>query len=414
MAKNTLWVKLIGITVLFFLLGVFLSAPVLAAQFRHGDDVTVGQGEVIDDDLYVAGTTIIIDGTINGDLVAAGETIRVNGRVTGSIFAAGQTIVVAGEVGGSLIAAGRTVTVSGSVDHSARIAGETLSISGKVGRDILAAGNSLHTAGGAVINRDLVFSGTESFLSGSVGRMVKGAGSKVTLAGDVKGDVDIRAEALRISQGSRTGGNLVYTSQNEAEIDRDAVVSGAITRKTPQVKAQPDTTTRTIKTILGKVLGFVVALLAGIVLLYLMPGLLEQICRAVRQRVWPSLGWGFLALAAAPAAILFVLVLSIIITVLHLPVAVIGIPLSIIAAALLVLAVYLSQVFVGIAIGKELVARRRAMDTKGAVVLALAAGLAVLTLLRAVPYLGAFVSIATALFGVGAIIASARMSRGGA
>ena len=44
------------------------SAPVLAADLRSGDTITVASGEVVDDDLYIAGESIVIDGTINGDL----------------------------------------------------------------------------------------------------------------------------------------------------------------------------------------------------------------------------------------------------------------------------------------------------------------------------------------------------------
>jgi hypothetical protein len=46
---------------------MFGTVPVLAADFRGGDTITVASGEVVDDDLYVSGTNIIIDGTVNGE-----------------------------------------------------------------------------------------------------------------------------------------------------------------------------------------------------------------------------------------------------------------------------------------------------------------------------------------------------------
>ena len=54
------------------LLMILTAVSVLAFDARSGMDVTVASGEVVDDDLYVAAETIIIDGTINGDLWAAG------------------------------------------------------------------------------------------------------------------------------------------------------------------------------------------------------------------------------------------------------------------------------------------------------------------------------------------------------
>src|SRR4030043_597137 len=103
------------------LLTFFISAPVLAADLRSGDTITVASGEVVDDDLYIAGSTIIIDGTVNGDLWAVGNTITVNGDVKGSVVAAGQT-----------------VSINGNVDHAARLAGETVNISGGGCGDLIA------------------------------------------------------------------------------------------------------------------------------------------------------------------------------------------------------------------------------------------------------------------------------------
>ena len=60
---------------------VFAAVPVLAADFRGGETVTVATGEVIDDDLYIAGTNIVIDGTVNGDIFGVGTTITINGGV---------------------------------------------------------------------------------------------------------------------------------------------------------------------------------------------------------------------------------------------------------------------------------------------------------------------------------------------
>jgi len=96
MSKHIL--KGLIVSLLAILLMTFTAVPVLAFDARSGDIVTVASGEVIDGDLYVAGGTIIIDGTINGDLIAAGGTITVNGMVDGSIMAAGGTVNINGEV----------------------------------------------------------------------------------------------------------------------------------------------------------------------------------------------------------------------------------------------------------------------------------------------------------------------------
>src|SRR5467141_2126671 len=73
-------------------------SPAAAADIRQGD-VTIGTTETIDDDLYVAGQNIAINGTIHGDLIAAGTNITVDGNVTGDVFAAGNFIAIRGQVG---------------------------------------------------------------------------------------------------------------------------------------------------------------------------------------------------------------------------------------------------------------------------------------------------------------------------
>ncbi|GAI87616.1 unnamed protein product, partial [marine sediment metagenome] len=105
MSKHIL--KYLTVSLFAILLMTLTAVTVFAFDARYGDIVTVASGEVIDSDLYVAGDTIIIDGTINGDLIAAGKIIRVNGPVNGNI-----------------IAIGGTVNINGEVTHSVRIIGE--------------------------------------------------------------------------------------------------------------------------------------------------------------------------------------------------------------------------------------------------------------------------------------------------
>src|SRR5687767_15870586 len=72
------------------MLTLSIASPALAFDGRGGDTVTIASGETINDDLYVAGETIVVDGTIKGDLVAFGQTITINGIVEGDLIAAGR------------------------------------------------------------------------------------------------------------------------------------------------------------------------------------------------------------------------------------------------------------------------------------------------------------------------------------
>ena len=77
------FVQWLTVMLIAVLMVVFVAAPVLAADLRSGDTITVASGEVIDGDLYIAGSDIIIDGTVNGDIFGVGQSLTVNGIVNG-------------------------------------------------------------------------------------------------------------------------------------------------------------------------------------------------------------------------------------------------------------------------------------------------------------------------------------------
>ena len=66
-------------------IGAFLAVPASSIEFRAGQNVTIAEGEVIDDDLYVTGEIITIRGTVRGDVVAAGREITFDGAALGAL-----------------------------------------------------------------------------------------------------------------------------------------------------------------------------------------------------------------------------------------------------------------------------------------------------------------------------------------
>ena len=112
---------------------VAAGSPLGAADFRGGDEVVVAADEVIDDDLYAAGETIRIEGTVRGDVIAAGQQVVISGTVEGDLMACGQAVVVTGRVGDDIRMAGMALQLGD---------GATVS------DDVIAAGFSLEAARG--------------------------------------------------------------------------------------------------------------------------------------------------------------------------------------------------------------------------------------------------------------------------
>ena len=350
-------------SLLVILLITFTSVFVLAFNVRSGDIVTVTSGEVIDGDLYIAGKTIIIDSTINGDLIAAGQTIMVNGIVNGSIIAAAQT-----------------VNINGEVTHAVRVIGETLNIGGTIGRDLLVACRDFSMVSTAEIGGDLLL-----------------GASTARIDGLIKGDINSGVNRLTIASTASIQGKLNYISKNEANIQSGAQIRGTITHKLPDVKKGLEA-----KAGIGVwwiVIGFLMTLVLGIIIVLLAPRRVKAVTESIRTRPWASLGWGAVILVATPIVALIVCI------------TIIGLPLGLIALVLYAIAIYLAQLFVGLLIGQLIIGAFRGVETRAALVGALVLGLAILRLLRLIPFVGFFFGLATVLFGLGAILVSERKLR---
>ena len=369
------------------LLMILTAVSALAFDARSGATVTVASGEVVDDDLYVAAETIIVDGTVNGDLWAAGNTITVNGIVNGSVMAAG-----------------RIVNINGDVTHAVRAVAETININGDVGGDVMAGCGKLNIDSTARIGGDLLFGADIASIDGLVEGNIKGSGREVTISNGVNGNVELEVESLTILSTANIGGHLSYTSEEEADIQSGAQITGATTHTIPEVKEDEAKGFPFVlfTSALSKLISFLMAFVTGVVIIFLAPKKLTSITDAIGTRPGPSAGWGAMILFLTPIAALIVCL------------TIVGIPVGLIALALYGIALYLAQIPVGLFIGRWIIGRFRVVESKAIMVGALAVGLVILKLLSLIPYFGFFVGLVVALFGLGAVVAAERKRRAGA
>jgi len=338
----------------------------------------------VDDDLYVAGETIIIDGIVDGDLWAAGNTITVNGIVNGSVMAAG-----------------RIVNINGVITHAVRAVAATININGSVGGDVITGCGNVNIASTAIVGGDLLFGADIVGIDGPIEGNIKGSGREVTISNWVNGNVELEVESLTILSTANIGGDLSYTSEEEADIQSGAQIAGATTHKLPEVKEDGAKVFPFVlfAGVLGKVMSFLMALVTGVVIIFLAPRRLMSIAEAIGSRPGPSAGWGALIVFVAPLAAVLVCF------------TIIGIPVGLITLALYGIALYLAQIPVGLFIGRWIIGRFRVVESKAIMVGALAVGLAILKLLSLIPYFGFVVGFVVVLFGLGAVVAAERKRR---
>jgi cytoskeletal protein CcmA (bactofilin family) len=359
------------------LMFVLLAAtPAMAADLRSGDAVVISSGDVIDDDLYIAASSIAINGVVNGDVVSVGSTITVTGKINGSIIAIGSTINIGGEI-----------------TESVRVVGSSVTVTGIIGGDLVTAVNDIDIDKSAVIQRDLVFAGREIDIDAPISEEITGWGSQVTIRDIVGGDVEIGVETLTIASTAEIKGDLVYYSEDPATIESGAKIDGTTTHE-PAKYRMPDFPIIRNFRIWGAVIGFFMALIPGIIIILIAPRRSKAVAAAIKTKPLLSLGWGALLLIATPIAILILCV------------TIIGIPLGIIGVILYGLAIFFGQIAFGLFIGYWIIGSTRNVDSKGILILAFLLGFVLLTLVKLIPFVGPFIWIVTTIFGIGAMAIS--------
>ncbi|TMC76662.1 MAG: hypothetical protein E6J15_05165, partial [Chloroflexi bacterium] len=346
-------------------------SPAAAADIRQGQDITIGTTETIDDDLYAFGTNIAINGTIHGDLIAAGNIITVDGNVTGDVIAAGQSVAIRGQVGGSVRAAGNTIVLDG-----------------KVATDLVVAGNDLTILSNGRVGRDAIVGATTTTITGQIGRDLQVGGVSAKIDGGVGGNVTASIERLQLTDRGTVGGNLKYTSKNEAQIANASSVKGSTQRQTPDPGRAP-LVTGTAAVVLEWLKGLIGLLILGILVVFFFPGFSRRAGEALVRSPWLTLGIGALVLIGLP-------ILSIVFFVVG---ALIGgwwIGLVVLAVFGVVLALSIPVAAVGVGGALLRIAQRPVP-----VWLALFIGLVALLLVALIPILGGLVIFCALLFGMG-------------
>lgn len=360
-------------------------APAHAAEIRGGSDVTIGPTQVVNDDLYVSGGTVSVQGRINGDLVSSGGTLSVQGPVAGDVIVAGGTVDLAGPVGGSV-----------------RAAGGNLTIRSRVTKDVLVAGGTVTLAPVASVGRDLLVATGSAVVDGPVARNVMASTGDLTLGSRVGGNVAADADTLRLTNGAFVSGNLTYTSGRQAVIAPGATVRGRIERRQPPAEVPSSPLARIGQGILNWMRALVGLFVLGLGFVLLFPRFGSRAIGTMRDAPWASLGLGFALLVGVPVLAVVVFALGLLVG---------GWWLSLALLAVYGIALALSYVVTGLFVGCW-VADRLA-KTNVSLVGALLAGLVLLLLIGVVPVIGAIIGLVAVVLGLGTLALTVARLRGG-
>ena len=385
-----------------------LGSAASAASWLTGDTVTVQKSEVIQDDLYVAGTDVRIDGTVNGDLIVGAQNVTINGQVNGNLWASGATVIL-----------------NGTVLQTARLAGSAIRVQNgaSVGRDLLVAGSEIELARGSVIGRDVAFGGSQAHLNGQVVRNAYGGANGIEVGGPIGGNAQLAVgdtqiltanwmtpgtPGLSFLPGGKIGGDLTLQIPNTPVLPVGAV-GGKVTYapiEAVNVQTRPSPFAEFLRTFIG-------VALAALLLVWLARPRLMTMAGQLRALPAASLGYGALAFFGLPLAVLLGGVLLSVIAVvlsllslgnLGLPLAFIGAPVLLGVGALVSwLALIAAQGFAAYLLGDWILRTARPTSKPRSVVQAPLGGALLLALLLQIPVLGGLITFAALLMSLGAL-----------
>ncbi len=403
---------------LLLLVPVHLLAPAaLGFQPRSGDQITIGAGEIISDDLYLAGQSITVDGTIQGDLAAAGQTVTVNGDIEGGLIAAAQTVIV-----------------NGTVRDTARVAAQAVVLQprAQIGRDLVAFAYSIESQPGSIVGRDMTVAGYQALIAGTAQRNVAGGLAGLEVRGTVGGDVNMSVggrdgssaprwfgpnptaavpsvpPGLTVADTARIGGHLTYDSPQSYPI-QGQVAQGVTWNE--RVAPQPEQ--RGFGAVVAdNVRRLIVLGVIALLLLWLVPHATRGLIATIEARPLSSLGWGIVAAFAAVGVIIGVLALTF-----ALAAAFGGLTLGSLAGLVVVLGLVGDlAVVVGLAVFVAFVAQALVSYLTGHALLRwlrpdllsqrflpLLVGLPVFVILTAIPGIGGLIALLAALAALGAV-----------
>ncbi|MBU4536466.1 hypothetical protein KJ603_00295 [Patescibacteria group bacterium] len=313
----------------FFAFLVLVPVFVLGATLKADNEVSINKGDSIEDNLYLAGGTVSVNGLIFGDLMTVGGQVIISEDVSEDIIIVGGNITILGNAGGDV-----------------RVAGGNILIAGNVAGDLIVTGGTVIVSSDVSIGKDLVIAGGQISFDGELMGDAKVAGGIITINGHIKGNLEAKIdEKLTLGEGAVIDGSLEYSARKAEmlEVNDKATVIGEVIYE--QIEVVKKDEANGLKNFLFVVVGIFVLfkisalIIIALILTWLFKKFSNTVVKEAIQNPMVMLGKGFVTLIIVPVAaiILFVTLF--------------GIPLGMAALFVYGLLMVLSAVYTGVVFG---------------------------------------------------------------
>jgi cytoskeletal protein CcmA (bactofilin family) len=359
--------------------------PARALIVHRGSDYHVTASERVAETVFTRGADRVdIDGVIDGDLIAMAERVTVRGQVTGSLYVFCRELDVTGTVGGEIHAVAEQTRIEGAVrgDLYGLVENLALTSTAKVSGDVEAISEEAVIEGS--VARDLYLNGDRLDLRGSVGRHLSSHWLQELTLRDgarVGGDIDVKlpeGRAIERAAGARVDGEVragVLVSPHRHYLDHY----------------------RSWHFYAWHLLWFTAAFLFGLIAYRVGPAIYRGTIASGSQLA-RALATGFATLVVMPVAMIAAAL------------TIIGIPIAVAALFLYLVALYTSDIVVGAWLG-SLVAPP-GDDSIYEFGKSLAAGLAIVSVVSLLPFVGPAAGVVALLLGLGLLAERGRAALG--
>jgi hypothetical protein len=354
--------KYLLFTLLTLILSIFLlPSSIYAAKMETGD-YTLEKDQIVEDNLYVKGENISINGVVDGDIMVMGGNILLSGTVTGDVYAVGNTITTDGYIYGNVFLVGSNVSTTAVIDGNAYIASTIANTGGNITKDLFIVAGS-------------------SKIDGTIGDDVR------VMAGQV------------VSKALVTGDFLVGSDNYDIDInDVQGQVISSLFEDSPTEILKKDNFTFSKNDFLGfniglTIIGFLGMYIVGILLIIVAPVKTLQIEKRIIsswQELIKSYLTGLIILFALPIPIILLLV------------TIVGIPLAILISATVVFLMTFGVIWTESAIGQKVLQLTKYKD-KGRFI-SLLVGRAISVIIKIIPIIRGIYTLSLISITVGAVV----------
>ena len=324
------------------------------------------------------GVSVVLTAPVAGDFSALGGSVITAAPVTG------DDLILAGSVRSRSSVEGDLRCVAGSIDISKPVAG-----------DLVAVGLSVQDSG-RVSGSVFVVALDATLTSGAAGPVTI-YGNNISLAGDFAGDVTVVSSGrLALAPGTTIRGKLSYEAPDTATIPAGATVAGGVAYT--NASYLPDIGTSRLLAFASIGFFLIARIIGALILAGLFAGLFPKFAGLLVDRMQESstrsrllvLLLGFAVLVATPIVIALLMLTFV------------GLGLALLVLVLYALLALLAVVYAGILAGglfaRKVMKRKQVLWHDGVI------GMAVLSLVALVPFVGLPIVSLLALFAAGSLL----------